>query len=41
MISDDEEGGATGQTEEAPVLPNMSDDENDDAARRDGKEDGE
>lgn len=40
MISDDDEGGATGVPEETPILPNISDDENDEAVRRDGKGDG-
>lgn len=42
ILSDDEgEGMATGQEGGEPVLPELSDDENDEAARRSGKVDGE
>ena len=41
-MSDDEgEGMATGETSGTPALPELSDDENDEAARRDGAGDGE
>lgn len=42
ILSDDEgEGMATGEATGSQALPELSDDENDAAARRDGKGDGE
>lgn len=37
ILSDNEDEGATGQIE-GPAVPDLSDDENDAAARNDGKE---